>query len=172
MERLLSRNKSSQIPSQLLVRNVNVGPVNPSRQQHVIDVLDVLRQFLRSCCGKSVAVEIALFIRLQAAGLGIDAYVVTNNHVCIAQVVALNGMDAANFTSDCGVVNALADPVVVRTVPPQVNRIQVDIAWTLGVVLASGFPLPPPRSPYDGHDKSGQCPEPGFARWDYRPHLQ
>ena len=113
--------KAPQMLTKLRIGNIYMRTVYSPCKQHVVDVLDVLRELLLCCRRLSVPVKVARAVCDELARGGIKSKIVSDNHVCIAQVVALDGMNATDLVRNRGIIGALTYPVVVRVIPAQVN---------------------------------------------------
>ena len=71
-------------------------------KQNIIDVSNVLREFLLRRSSKTIPVEIAILARIEMASYGIQPYIIPDDYVRVAQIVSLNRMDAAHFVSHLG----------------------------------------------------------------------
>ena len=81
---------ASQMLTKLRIGNIYMRTVYSPCKQHVVDVLDVLREFLLCCRRLSVPAKVARAVCDELIGGGVKSKVVSDNHVCIAQVVTLN----------------------------------------------------------------------------------
>ena len=122
------------------VDHVNMSPVNPPSQQHVVDVADKCVELALRGSVLPVLVEVIRPVSDKEHPALVKPYVSPDNHVGIAQVISLNRVDAANFLSRRRLLCRKADPVLLPSIPSKTDVLNFNVKRGPSLPLPWGTP--------------------------------
>lgn len=107
--------------------HVNMSPVNPPSQQHVLDVADKCVELALRVGVLPVLVVVIRPVSDKGLPALVKPYVSPDNHVGIAQVISLNRVDTTNFLNRRRLLCRKADPVLLPSIPSQTDVLNLNV---------------------------------------------